>query len=308
MQQFKRLPLWAKAVIAGSVYYGSSELFHTLTERDMKGEVVVITGGGSGIGRLMALFLAKEGCHVAIIDLDFNSASAVVNEIEEAYGGRVKALPYHLDVTNRELVYEVGARIEADFGRVDVLINNAGIVSGSPLLETSDALMEKVVQVNTISHFWTVKAFLPGMLARNHGHIVTVASIAGMAGGANVADYCASKFGAFGFAECLRFELQKLGATGVTTTCVCPYLIDTGMFAGARAGASWVLPILQPAYVASMVVRAIKRKQAWLCLPRIVYLVPLLRVLPVSLYDIVGRLLGSTKTMDNFHQTRRLQQ
>ena len=80
----------------------------------------------------------------------------------------------------------------------------------------------------------TVKAFLPAMVARNHGHVVTVASSAGLLGVTGLADYCSSKFGAVGFEESLRLELQELGADGVHSTVVCPYLISTGMFEGCQ--------------------------------------------------------------------------
>ena len=80
----------------------------------------------------------------------------------------------------------------------------------------------------------TVKAFLPAMLSRNHGHVVTVASSAGLLGVTGLADYCASKFSAVGFEESLRFELQALGKEGVHTTLVCPYLVSTGMFDGCQ--------------------------------------------------------------------------
>jgi all-trans-retinol dehydrogenase (NAD+) len=136
-------------------------------------------------------------------------------------------------------------------------VNNAGIVSGKSLLEVDDARAELTVQVNTIAHFWTAKAFLPGMLKRNHGHVVSIASAAGIVGVAGLADYCASKFGAVGFNESLRLELRKLG-TNVKTTVVCPYYIDTGMFTGVQTKFSWLLPILQPSYVVSLIISSVK--------------------------------------------------
>lgn len=92
-------------------------------------------------------------------------------------------------------------------------------------------MIQKTIDVNTVSHQWTVRAFLPKMLENNKGHIVTVASIAGFLGVSGLADYCASKFGAVGFDEALRMELKSLNSK-VTTTCIAPYFIDTGMFTG----------------------------------------------------------------------------
>ncbi len=179
-------------------------------------------------------------------------------------------------------------------------INNAGIVSGKSLLETPNARMRLTMEVNTISHFWTTKAVLPGMIARNHGHIVTVASAAGLLGVTGLADYFASKFGAFGFNEALRMELKAKNINGVSTTVVCPFYINTGMFDGVTT-AGPLLPILEPDYAAGKIVKAIRRKQEWLCMPRILYILPLLRsVLPVSLFDGIMTLLGVSSTMDHF--------
>lgn len=90
------------------------------------------------------------------------------------------------------------------------MINNAGIVSGKKVLEVDDKSIERTMMVNTASHGYTVKQFLPKMLEKNKGHIVTIASCAGIVGVCGLTDYCASKFGAFGFDEALRMELRKL--------------------------------------------------------------------------------------------------
>lgn len=93
-----------------------------------------------------------------------------------------------------------------------MLINNAGIVSGKKLLENSEKLIEKTIAVNTVSHHYTCREFLPAMIKNNRGHVVTIASMAGITGVAGLVDYCASKFGAVGFDESLRLELRKLGS------------------------------------------------------------------------------------------------
>lgn len=97
--------------------------------------------------------------------------------------------------------------------------------------------------MNTTAHFWTVKTVLPTMMARDSGHIVTIASIAGWVGVNGLADYCASKFGAVGFDESLRFELRAMRKR-IKTTCICPYFINTGMFDGASSKFPLLLPIL----------------------------------------------------------------
>lgn len=99
------------------------------------------------------------------------------------------------------------------------------------------------MNINTTAHFWTVREFLPEMIKKNHGHVVTIASIAGWIGVRGLADYCASKFGAVGFDESLRFELRAL-KSNVKTTCICPYFINTGMFDGVKSKFPLLFPIL----------------------------------------------------------------
>jgi all-trans-retinol dehydrogenase (NAD+) len=116
---------------------------------------------------------------------------------------------------------------------VDILINNAGIVSGKKILDITERDLKKTFDVNAISHVFTVKEFLPEMLKQDKGHIVSIVSVAGIIGVPGLSDYCGSKFAAFGIDESLRLELKNL-KSNVTTTCVCPYFINTGMFEGVK--------------------------------------------------------------------------
>jgi len=271
--------------------------FQKLCEKNLIGEVVVITGAGSGIGRLLALKLSMEHkCRIALWDVNQDLVEKTVEEIR-TNGGLAKA--YVGDVSDNLKVYELANSTKKDFGRVDILINNAGIVSGKPLLQTPDEHIKKVMDINTTAHFWTVKAFLPDMIERNHGHIVTISSLAGTQGVPGLGDYCASKFGAFGFDECVRKELRSIGRTGVKTTCVCPYYINTGMFEGITPLPFF--PILEPDYVVEKIIHAMKRDQAILMLPRLAYLTPIARgILPTSWFDGIGELLNLDKMMLTF--------
>eukprot|EP01012_Entosiphon_sulcatum_P036341 TRINITY_DN4631_c0_g1_i1.p1 TRINITY_DN4631_c0_g1~~TRINITY_DN4631_c0_g1_i1.p1 ORF type:complete len:308 (-),score=44.18 TRINITY_DN4631_c0_g1_i1:70-993(-) len=262
--------------------------------RSLRDDVVVMTGGGSGIGRLMSLKFAREGCKIAVWDLNLTMAEETVAQIT-AEGG--VAMAYSCDVSDADKVREAAALTIRDFGKVDILVNNAGIVSGKKLLEIPEALAKKTLEVNTLAHIWTTKAFLPGMLQRNHGYVVTIASAAGLIGVTGLADYCASKFGAVGFHEALRFELK---GTNVGSTCVCPYYINTGMFDGVQTRFPLLLPILKPEYVANQIISAVQHGQAYLYLPRVVKITYLARYLPTSLGDWFIDLLGINATMDHF--------
>eukprot|EP00124_Ichthyophonus_hoferi_P003988 Ihof_evm4s391 gene=Ihof_evmTU4s391 len=215
--------------------------------KSIKDEVVLITGGGSGIGRLMALKMADLGAVLVLWDVNEKALQGVTEEIKTK-GGR--AVYYRVDVTDAEAVNEAAKKVVETVGPVTILVNNAGIVSGKRLLDITNEQMRRTLNVNCISHFWTVRAFLPSMIAANHGHVVTVASAAGLIGTPGLVDYCASKFGAVGFTESLRNELMRLDKPGVKTLLVCPFFISTGLFEGAKTKFPYLLPILEPEYAA----------------------------------------------------------
>jgi all-trans-retinol dehydrogenase (NAD+) len=128
---------------------------------------------------------------------------------------------------------------------------------------------------------------------------VTIGSASSLIGVARLTDYSASKWAAMGFDESLRAELAKT-APGVKTTVVCPYYIDTGMFRGVKSRFPWLLPILDPDAVADRVVDAIARDRQRVWMPPALYLLPLMRVLPVGVFDAVATFLGVNASMDRF--------
>jgi all-trans-retinol dehydrogenase (NAD+) len=260
------------------------------------GKKILITGGASGIGRLLALKAAALGGTVLVWDIDDANRERVEREIS-ARGQQVRSC--HCDVSRREEVYRVAEEVKAEFGLVDVLVNNAGVVSGRPFLECTDDQCQRTMDVNVMAHFWTVRAFLPEMIKANSGHIVTIASAAGIIGVSRMIDYCASKAAAFAFDEALRMEIRK-NRWKIRTTVVCPYFIDTGMFDGVRTRFSALLPILKEEEVAEKIIRAILKNKRRLIMPPMVYSVWLLRLLPVFLFDMVADVLGINSAMKTF--------
>ena len=200
---------------------------------------------------------------------------------------------------DRESIRQAAAETFAELGTVDVLINNAGVVSGKDLLEISDEQIELTFNVNALALFWTTRAFLPAMLERNSGHIVTVASAGGIAGTAKLVDYCSSKFAAVGFDDSLRTEL-KSRKSKVMTTVVCPYYIDTGMFAGVSTRFPWLLPILNPDKSVSKILNAVRKNKRRLIMPWFVYTTYFMRLAPVGLSDWMLDFFGVSHSMDRF--------
>jgi all-trans-retinol dehydrogenase (NAD+) len=264
--------------------------------KSVRDSVILITGGSSGIGRLMALDFAARGARVIIWDINGEAVRRLEDE------ARRKGLVIRgmlCDVTQREDVYRQAERIFKELGPLDILINNAGIVSGKPMLETPDEGIEKTLQVNTLALFWTAKAFLPPMIRRNAGHIVTISSAAGLIGVRGLADYCASKFAAFGYDESIRMELGRLKSK-VRTTVVCPFFIDTGMFAGVKTRFPLLLPILKSSTAAGKIVSAILKNKRRLIMPGFVLSLFILRIFPVGFFDKVIGFFGINHTMDDF--------
>lgn len=283
-------------VLAYAVYKAVQYIIWAGSSVSMEGKVVVITGGGSGLGRLMALDLASQGAVLVLADVNREGLVDVVEEIG-ALGG--EAYGHLCDVTDRDQVYSLAEQVEAELGAADVVVLNAGVVSGKTLLDVSDKMAELTFNVNAVAHFWFVKAFLPGMKARNEGHIVSIASAAGLVGVVGLADYCASKFAAVGLMESLRLELRR-ERSAVKTTTVMPFYINTGMFEGVT-GVPILLPILDPDYVAGRIVTAIRHGEKHLYLPPILGYLSLLRgILPIGVFDWLGEVLGVSNSMDDF--------
>jgi all-trans-retinol dehydrogenase (NAD+) len=257
---------------------------------------VLVTGAASGIGRLVARKTAVLGATVTLWDIDKARLSEVTAEIAAA-GGDVRG--FTCDVSDRQAVARVAAETTAASGPVDILINNAGIVIGKFLLDLTDEQIERTFKVNALALFWVTRAFLPTMIERGHGHVVTLASAAGLLGAPKQTDYGASKHAAVGFDEALRLELRRL-APGVMTTVVCPYYIDTGMFAGAKSRFPWLLPILKEEAVADRIVRAVQLNRRQVIMPLMVRSIPLMRLLPVAVLDWVVDFLGVSASMDDF--------
>jgi len=258
---------------------------------------VLITGGASGIGRRLVLRCAEMGAAVSILDLDEAGAKTAAAEAAARGAGPVRA--FACDVGDREQVSACAADVLAAQGAVDILVNNAGVVSGRPLLELSDEHIERTFRVNALALFWTTRAFLPAMIARGSGHIVNVASAAGLVGSPRETDYAASKFAAVGFNEALRLELKR-SAPGVKTTVVRPFYIDTGMFAGVKTRFPLLLPILKEADVTERILRAIQHDTAQVDMPWMVRTLPLMRLLPVWAFDGLADFFGITAAMDEF--------
>ncbi|RNA42644.1 epidermal retinol dehydrogenase 2-like [Brachionus plicatilis] len=287
------LYLLLHGIISGIV---KQVLPYTYRCKSVKNELVLVTGSGSGIGKLMAKKFALLGAKIICVDINQTANSKTCAEIKNEGG---EAVAFKCDLSKREEIYSLADNVIKNVGYPDILINNAGIVTGKKFLDSPDEMIEKTFQVNTLSHFWLAKKFLPNMIEKNHGHLVTIASCAGMFGAAGLVDYCSSKFAAVGFDEALRNELLRIEKTGVKTTVVCPNVINTGMFQGFKVAG---LPLLEPEYVADKVVEAVLTNQELLMLPRMTYFLWCLKtILPYKFASFLDKdVMRLCHSMDQF--------
>lgn len=210
-------------------------------------EVVVITGGAGGIGGHVARLLAESGATVVVLDIQPLTYPAPSN-----------IHYYPCDITSPKTLAAVAAQIRAAVGAPTVLINNAGVVQGRPLLDASEASVRFTFDVNTLAHYWTVREFLPDMVRRNHGMVVTVASVAAWVTVPSMVDYAASKAASHAFHEGLAAELATTyGADRVRTVLVNQAYTTTPLFEGYHNDSPFLMPALAPETVAEAIVRQV---------------------------------------------------
>ena len=190
----------------------------------LEGKVALVTGAGRGIGKAIALRFAQEGANVAFTDLAVNEAvEETVKEIE-AMG--VKAKAYASNAANFDETHEVVKQIVEDFGRIDVLVNNAGITKDGLMMRMSEAQWDAVINVNLKSAFNYIHAVTPIMAKQRSGSIINMSSVVGVSGNAGQCNYSASKAGMIGLAKSIA---KEMGPRGIRANCIAPGFIITDM-------------------------------------------------------------------------------
>ncbi|XGW22969.1 hypothetical protein V3C99_005311 [Haemonchus contortus] len=231
------------------------------------GQVVLITGSGNGLGRLIALNFATSGCRLVLWDID-EKGNAETKQMCEDFGA--EAHVFRVDMSQRQEIYAAADRVMAEIGDVDIVINNAGMLRDpGDFLCKSDDFIEKTVQVNMLAHMWMAKAFLPRMIERRSGHIVCVCSLSAIVGARDIVDYSASKFGAFGFQEALENETYSKKRRNINFTTICPSFTQTQLISDISLSSSMTL--LKPEIVAEEIFDAILTNKRILLLPKKAY-------------------------------------
>ena len=260
----------------------------------ISGTRILITGGASGIGKLMGQLALQKGAELIIWDISRENLDATITELS-AFG---IVSGYIVDVSDVNQVVLTANLVREKYGAIDLLINNAGIVVGKLFQDHSITDISRTMDINANAPMYVTLQFLPDMVSRKSGHICTISSSAGLLSNPRMSVYCASKWAVTGWSDSLRIEMRQL-KTNVHVTTVMPYYISTGMFEGVRSS---VIPILKPESAARKIIRGIERNSIFVKMPLIVRLTRLFQgLLPIFLFDwVAGNLFGIYKTMNHF--------
>jgi len=190
---------------------------------DLSGRVALVTGGGRGIGRAIALKLAEVGTTVVVSDIDEVSASSAAGEIKAMKG---RSLAVMADVSSSSDVVKMMEAAQAAYGKVDILVNNAGITRDQLLMRMSDEDWDNVLSINLKSVFLCTKVVLRQMVKQRWGRIISLSSIVGIKGNAGQANYASAKAGIIGFTRSIA---KEVASRGITVNAIAPGFIDTDM-------------------------------------------------------------------------------
>ncbi|MCJ1294587.1 hypothetical protein MMC34_006145 [Xylographa carneopallida] len=227
---------------------------------DWEKELVVITGGSDGIGKVLVQLFATLNARILILDIQ--------EPTFELPNSRVHYLP--LDLTSASAIATTASTIRSTYGNPTILILNAGIVNRRSLLSLPDALLTRIFAINTLSHYRLAREFLPAIAAANHGAVVTVASLAGFVTAPGLIDYASTKAAAVAFHEGVAAELKyRYAAPRVRTVCVCPNFTRTKLIADFKGDGNWMNPVFEVETVAEAVFeRVMSGQSGFLVLPR----------------------------------------
>jgi 3-oxoacyl-[acyl-carrier protein] reductase len=192
---------------------------------ELKGKVALITGGARGIGKTIVLEFARNGCQIAVSDVDLDGAQETAGEAQRL---GVRAIAIKCDVTSKDNVDAMVKTITQAFGQIDILVNNAGITRDKLLIRMTENDWDSVIGVNLKGAFLCTKAVIPGMLKQHSGKIINMASVVGVGGNAGQANYAASKAGLIGFTKSVA---KEAAARNVQANAIAPGYIETEMTA-----------------------------------------------------------------------------
>ncbi len=259
----------------------------------IRGKKTLITGSAKGMGRLMAEEFARRGAELLLVDVDEEGLEQAVEDLS-SYDQPVHT--FARDLSSRKEIQELRDVVQDEVGRIDILVNNAAVVTAGTYEDVDDDCDQLMLDVNINAVHWMTKAFISDLKRGTDTHLVQLASAAGLVGVPDQVIYCASKWFVTGFSEALRLELKQGGYDNVSISIICPGFVDTGMFDGAKPPI--VMPMLQPEYIVGKIMDAVENNVVYVQEPFIVKLTPALRaLLPRQVADTIMDVTGANKAM-----------
>lgn len=263
---------------------------------NFKDKTILITGACSGIGKIMARKSLERGA-ARVIVLDINDREFdTLKEEWKAHKGKV--VTHKMDLSDVENIKVTAEKVKYEVGIPDVIINNAGVVTGKYFYEQSHKEISTAMNINSAGMMHLTLEFLPEMMERNSGAVANICSLAGLISNPKMSIYAASKWAAVGWSDSLRLEMKQL-KKNISVTTIMPYYINTGMFDGVK---SKFFPILKPEPVSEKFIRAIEKEKIILATPTPYWFVRLNQgILPVKGFDwVMDKLFGVYDTMKEF--------
>lgn len=263
---------------------------------DFKNKKILITGACSGIGKIMARKSLERGvAHLVIWDINEEGLAKTKEEFQKF---NIEISTYKVDVSNLDEIRIAAQKVRTEVGKIDILINNAGIVVGKYFHEHTHQDIQKTMLINSNALMHIALEFLPEMMKENLGAICNIASSAGLISNPKMSIYAASKWAVNGWSDSLRLEMEQLGKK-VSVTTIMPFYINTGMFDGVK---SKLIPILEPEPTSERIIKAIERQTKILALPLPYWFIRLSQgILPLPIFDwVMENIFGVYDTMKFF--------
>ena len=267
--------------------------------KNLKNKKVLITGGARGIGKQIALEFARKGADIIICDSDesFFNENGFKEYIKEIEDIGVSCYGFYLDVTKYEDIVRERKSILDLVGKVDVLVNNVGVVFGGKFLEVPIEKHRLTYDVNTCGIINMLHVFLQDLIDQPTAHIVNISSASGFVPLPGGSTYASSKAAVISLSESLNAELKKEGNVHVGMTIVCPGYVKTGMFDGAKEPI--LVPMLTPEKLAKKIVKAVQKNKRFVLEPTFIKFLPFIKgVFPQFVLDFFCHIMGVNRSMD----------
>lgn len=291
-------------ILTSFIHYNHKQLrklAHALVGHtfDVDKDFVIVTGGASGLGKAITIEFASIGAKIAVLDTQVPCERESVSSVRY----------FKCDVSDSHQIESQYDTIKSQMGKPTVLINNAGVATGKPVEQLTFDEIDRVIKVNLISSFYTVKVFLPDMLRNRRGYVVNIGSTLAYMSPSQLSTYGASKAGLVALHESLTYELGPPlhNQSGVKTLLICPGQMKTAMFNGVHTPSLLLAPELEPQYVAKKIVEALLLgRRGELKFPFYGNLLPIFRAMPWPVAELARNISGMDKSMKTFRESMKV--